>query len=136
MNGAFDATDLIAKLRSYHHAAQQADSTILPGTRGAPGDSKDEKSKTAAGAAPSPSTDNLHKFEIDRSDKKEYRWVGLNLEDGKVRDNVKAGVLEPAMSKIKMIRFATEAAVTILRIDDSIKMSAKENPKGHHDDDY
>jgi len=144
VNGAFDATDLIAKLRSYHHAAQSADPTILGGHGGsAAGDSKDEKSKPAAPAATlttaapvTSDTSNLHKFEIERKDKKDYRWVGLDLDEGKVRDNVKAGVLEPAMSKIKMIRFATEAAVTILRIDDSIKMSAKENPKGHHDDDY
>jgi hypothetical protein len=38
--------------------------------------------------------------------------------------------------QIKMIRFATEAAVTILRIDDSIKMTPKENPKGPVEDDY
>ena len=35
-------------------------------------------------------------------------WVGL--------DNKRAGVLEPAMSKIKSLKFATEAAIIILRI--------------------
>jgi T-complex protein 1 subunit alpha len=40
-----------------------------------------------------------------------------------VRDNLKAGVVEPAVSKIKSLRFATEAAITILRIDDFIKIS-------------
>jgi len=64
---------------------------------------------------------------------KRYRWIGLDLENGCVRDNVKAGVLEPAMSKIKSIKFATEAAVTILRIDDAIEMSKKIDPKGPHD---
>jgi len=54
--------------------------------------------------------------------KKHWKHIGLDLVGGKVRDNVKAGVLEPAMSKIKQIKFATEAAVTILRIDDAIKM--------------
>ncbi len=39
------------------------------------------------------------------------------------RDNVTAGVVEPAISKIKSLRFATEAAITILRIDDLIKVS-------------
>ena len=48
--------------------------------------------------------------------------VGLDLIKGTVRDNRKAGVLEPGMSKIKSIKFATEAAITILRIDDMIKM--------------
>jgi len=94
VNGAFDATDLVAKLRAYHNAAQTNEQKL------------------------------------------EYKNVGLDLEEGKVRDNVKAGVLEPAISKIKMIRFATEAAVTILRIDDSIKMSPKEKPKHPVEDDY
>jgi hypothetical protein len=40
-----------------------------------------------------------------------------------VRDNVASGVLEPAMSKTKMIQFATEAAITILRIDDLITLA-------------
>jgi T-complex protein 1 subunit alpha len=94
VNGAYDATDLVARLRSFHHAAQT--------------DSK----------------------------KVDCKWMGLDLEEGKVRDNLRAGVLEPAMSKIKMIRFATEAAITILRIDDSIKMMAKANPSGPQEDDY
>lgn len=42
--------------------------------------------------------------------------------NGKVRNNLKAGVLEPAMSKVKSLKFATEAAITILRIDDMIKL--------------
>ena len=35
-----------------------------------------------------------------------------------------AGVFEPAMSKIKSLKFATEAAITILRIDDMIKLES------------
>ena len=35
---------------------------------------------------------------------------------------MEAGVLEPSMSKTKMIQFATEAAITILRIDDLITL--------------
>ena len=31
--------------------------------------------------------------------------------------------MEPAISKIKSLRFATEAAVSILRIDDMIKLN-------------
>eukprot|EP01055_Gregarina_sp_Pseudo9_P005642 Gregarina_sp_Pseudo_9__5641@NODE_788_length_2219_cov_15_911927_g742_i0_p1_GENE_NODE_788_length_2219_cov_15_911927_g742_i0NODE_788_length_2219_cov_15_911927_g742_i0_p1_ORF_typecomplete_len550_score182_70Cpn60_TCP1/PF00118_24/1_2e162DUF531/PF04407_12/0_43DUF531/PF04407_12/6_1e03_NODE_788_length_2219_cov_15_911927_g742_i05332182 len=55
----------------------------------------------------------------DEADEK-YKWYGLNLIDGDVRNNLEAGVLEPAMIKIKAIRFATEAAVTILRVDDIV----------------
>jgi len=46
--------------------------------------------------------------------------MGLDLVEGVVRDNLQAGVVEPAISKIKSLRFATEAAITILRIDDRI----------------
>ena len=48
--------------------------------------------------------------------------MGLDLVNGTVRDNRKAGVLEPGMSKIKSLKFATEAAITILRIDTMIKL--------------
>ena len=47
---------------------------------------------------------------------------GLDLTKGAPRDNLKAGVLEPMISKINSLRFATEAAITILRIDDMIKL--------------
>lgn len=58
--------------------------------------------------------------------KKELKYSGLDLVNGKVRNNLKAGVLEPAMSKIKSLKFATEAAITILRIDDMIRLAPKE----------
>ncbi|CAM9823681.1 unnamed protein product [Ascophyllum nodosum] len=61
-----------------------------------------------------------------QKDKTEYRHYGLELVDGKVRDNLACGVVEPAISKIKSLRFATEAAVTILRIDDMIKLDKQE----------
>mmetsp|Transcript_41582 Transcript_41582/g.98043 ORF Transcript_41582/g.98043 Transcript_41582/m.98043 type:complete len:553 (+) Transcript_41582:59-1717(+) len=51
---------------------------------------------------------------------------GLNLTDGTVHNCVEAGVIEPAMSKAKSIAFATEAAITILRIDDRITIQARE----------
>ena len=81
VNAAQDATELVAKLRAYHHKSQKAG-----------GD-------------------------------KELRWMGLDLINGVVRNNMNAGVVEPAISKVKSIRFATEAAITILRIDDMIKLN-------------
>lgn len=51
------------------------------------------------------------------------RFAGLDLVEGVVRDNLEYGVVEPAISKIKSLRFATEAAITILRIDDMIKLA-------------
>eukprot|EP01090_Pellita_catalonica_P021512 TRINITY_DN8078_c0_g1_i2.p1 TRINITY_DN8078_c0_g1~~TRINITY_DN8078_c0_g1_i2.p1 ORF type:complete len:558 (-),score=112.48 TRINITY_DN8078_c0_g1_i2:43-1686(-) len=86
VNAAKDATELVAKLRAYHHTAQTNDA------------------------------------------KKELSMCGLNLETGKIRNNLKAGVLEPAMSKIKSIRFATEAAITIMRIDVLIRLNPKPEP--------
>mmetsp|Transcript_31713 Transcript_31713/g.51162 ORF Transcript_31713/g.51162 Transcript_31713/m.51162 type:complete len:545 (+) Transcript_31713:37-1671(+) len=64
------------------------------------------------------------------STKRYLSLYGLDLTNGKVRNNLEAGVIEPAMSKVKCIQFATEAAVTILRIDDMIKLPPKrsENP--------
>jgi T-complex protein 1 subunit alpha len=51
------------------------------------------------------------------------RFMGLDLFNGTVRDNLAAGVVEPAISKIKSLRFATEAAISVLRIDDLIKLN-------------
>ncbi|CAO3647760.1 unnamed protein product [Mucor fragilis] len=61
---------------------------------------------------------------------------GLELMQGGVRDNLNAGVLEPAISKIKSLKSATEAAIAILRIDDLIKVSppptaAQDDGHGH-----
>ncbi|KAE9021854.1 T-complex protein 1 subunit alpha [Phytophthora rubi] len=61
--------------------------------------------------------------------KSDLRFSGLDLLEGTVRNNLEAGVVEPAISKIKSLRFATEAAITILRIDDLIKLNPKEEPQ-------
>ncbi|KAG5415703.1 hypothetical protein IGI04_003270 [Brassica rapa subsp. trilocularis] len=87
VNAAKDATELVAKLRAYHHTAQT------------------------------------------KADKKHYSSMGLDLVNGTIRNNLEAGVIEPAMSKVKIIQFATEAAITILRIDDMIKL-VKEDGQG------
>ena len=55
--------------------------------------------------------------------KSDLKYMGLDLTNGKIRDNLEAGVVEPAISKIKSLRFATEAAISILRIDDMIKLN-------------
>jgi T-complex protein 1 subunit alpha len=55
-----------------------------------------------------------------------YKNYGLDLLEGTVRDNLAAGVVEPAVSKIKSLRFATEAAITILRIDDRITVTKEQ----------
>ena len=54
---------------------------------------------------------------------KQLKWFSLDLYHGKYKNKLEAGVLEPTVSKIKCIRFSTEAAITILRIDDMIKLA-------------
>jgi len=61
-----------------------------------------------------------------KSEHAELKWTGLDLVEGIVRNMKEVGVLEPAMSKIKSLKFATEAAITILRIDDMIKLNPEE----------
>ena len=60
----------------------------------------------------------------------ELKYCGLDLTKGCPRNNLKAGVLEPMISKINSIRFATEAAITILRIDDLIKLAPEKKEEG------
>ncbi len=86
LNAALDSSDLVAKLRAHHNAAQ-TDAT-----------------------------------------KKALAHSGLDLVQGRVRNNLEAGVLEPSMAKVKMLQAATEAAITILRIDDMIKLNPRQQP--------
>eukprot|EP01126_Amoeba_proteus_P052835 TRINITY_DN641_c0_g1_i11.p1 TRINITY_DN641_c0_g1~~TRINITY_DN641_c0_g1_i11.p1 ORF type:complete len:548 (+),score=106.25 TRINITY_DN641_c0_g1_i11:289-1932(+) len=76
----------------------------------------------------------LHVAAQRNSGKKEYARYGLELFEGKLQDNVAAGILEPTLSKLKAIKFATEAAISILRIDDLIRINPDpepEHPHGH-----
>eukprot|EP00581_Thalassiosira_minuscula_P019334 CAMPEP_0183714200 /NCGR_PEP_ID=MMETSP0737-20130205/8815_1 /TAXON_ID=385413 /ORGANISM="Thalassiosira miniscula, Strain CCMP1093" /LENGTH=586 /DNA_ID=CAMNT_0025943107 /DNA_START=11 /DNA_END=1771 /DNA_ORIENTATION=+ len=59
----------------------------------------------------------------DAAEDDSLKFMGLDLVEGTIRDNLVAGVVEPAISKIKSLRFATEAAITILRIDDRITLN-------------
>lgn len=87
-----DPTDIVAKLRAYHNSSQTKPEHAL---------------LRFVGLDLSPTTDPISS--------------GDPLFSG-IRDNVRAGVLEPAISKVKSLKFATEAAITILRIDDLIKL--------------
>lgn len=67
-----------------------------------------------------------HNASQTQPERAELRHVGLDLVEGIVRDNRQHGVLEPALSKVKQLKFATEAAITILRIDDCIKLEPEQ----------
>eukprot|EP00884_Botryococcus_braunii_P011065 jgi/Botrbrau1/19960/Bobra.0059s0076.1 len=68
-----------------------------------------------------------------KPDKRRYSQFGLDLMKGAIVNNVEAGVLEPVMAKIKIIQFATEAAITILRIDDMIQLEPDREDDGGED---
>merc|ERR1712004_521363 len=76
---------------------------------------------------------NTSQTKADHSQMKNY---GLDLYEGVVRDNSKAGVFEPAISKIKSLKFATEAAITILRIDDLIKLEPERGEENAYQQAY
>jgi T-complex protein 1 subunit alpha len=95
VNAAKDSSDLIAKLRAVHAKSQKVIQIM---------------------------NENSGKNTRNHDDLN-YKNYGLDLLEGTVRDNLFAGVVEPAMSKIKSLRFATEAAITILRIDDRITVN-------------
>ena len=63
-----------------------------------------------------------HNTSQTKAEHAELKNFGLDLYEGAVKDNLKMGVFEPAISKVKSLKFATEAAITILRIDDLIKL--------------
>merc|ERR1740139_780525 len=95
VNAAKDSSDLVAKLRASH--------------------AKSQKKRKATGAEDGKESEDAGTQALSN--------IGLDLIEGKIRDNLAAGVVEPAISKIKSLRFATEAAITILRIDDRITLT-------------
>ncbi|RZC80445.1 hypothetical protein C5167_043030 [Papaver somniferum] len=62
------------------------------------------------------------------ADKQPLSSMGLDLTTGTTRNNLEAGIIEPAMSKVKIIQFATEAAIKILQIDDMSQAKLPKNP--------
>lgn len=89
--------------------------------------------KTLALNAALDATDLLAKLRVEHSLSNahpEKKWTGLDLVEGTLRNNVAFGVLEPGPSKLKSFQFATEAAVTILRIDDSIRLNPPQEEDG------
>ncbi|CAH8491978.1 unnamed protein product [Schistosoma mattheei] len=74
-----------------------------------------------------------HNSSQSKPDQAHYKWWGLDLNSQYVADCKELGVFEPLVSKIKSLKFATEAAITILRIDDLIKLKEEKQPD--HDGD-
>lgn len=47
-------------------------------------------------------------------ERKNLKWIGLDLVNDKPRGNKPIGVFEPTRVKVKSLKFATEAAITTL----------------------
>jgi len=77
-----------------------------------------------------------HNSSQTKAEHAQLKNCGLDLVEGVVRDNKKAGVFEPAISKIKSLKFATEAAITILRIDDMIKLAPEKGEEKSYQQAY
>ncbi|KAL3478624.1 chaperonin Cpn60/TCP-1 family [Aspergillus californicus] len=103
VNAAKDSSELVAQLRKRHAVSQRVQD----------GDAN-EKEKAIA-------------------KKKEYRNYGLDLAKGRVHDCLKAGVLEPSMGKLKQLKSAVEACISIMRIDTIIKLDPEQKADDGHD---
>lgn len=66
---------------------------------------------------------------------KDHKRYGIDVFDGKVKDMMKAGVVEPLRIKEQAIMSASESAIMILRIDDVIAASGISKNRGMGDDD-
>ncbi|CAL5873333.1 uncharacterized protein PFLUO_LOCUS7604 [Penicillium psychrofluorescens] len=102
VNAAKDSSELVAQLRVRHALSQRAEE----------GDVNEEEKAIAK--------------------KKTYRNYGLDLMKGRVHDSLKAGVLEPSMSKIKQLKSAVEACISIMRIDTIIKLDPEQKQDDGH----
>ncbi|KAL1998999.1 hypothetical protein VTN02DRAFT_5222 [Thermoascus thermophilus] len=105
VNAAKDSSELVAQLRVRHALSQRVQE----------GDANEEEKAIAK--------------------KKTYQNYGLDLAKGRVHDSIKAGVLEPSMSKVKQLKSAVEACIAIMRIDTIIKLDpekkAEDDGHGH-----
>lgn len=133
VNAAKDSSDLVAQLRS-RHALSQRTSDPPPHPPNA---------TTASTAHPSaPGARNATQAPASDADAKQmakakgYRNYGLDLVKGRVHDCLKAGVLEPSMSKVKQLKSAVEACVAIMRIDTLIKLDPEQRGGEGMDDGH
>jgi T-complex protein 1 subunit alpha len=104
INAAKDASDLVAQLRSRHALSQRIQE----------GEANEDEKAVAR--------------------KKAYKNYGLDLMKGKVVDEIKAGVVEPSISKVRQLKSAVEACISIMRIDTLIKLDPEqraEEDDGH-----
>ncbi|KAK6089554.1 hypothetical protein P3W45_001436 [Vairimorpha bombi] len=59
---------------------------------------------------------------LQKTKSPEYLFYGLDVVNNEIGDNFEKGIVEPMMNKMKALRTATEAAISILRINEVIEM--------------
>lgn len=64
------------------------------------------------------------------NDKNDGKWYGVDIENGGICDTINTFVWEPALNKKSALAAATEAAATILSIDETIKNAKATNATG------
>ena len=120
VNAAKDASELVAQLRSYHANSQRVQEA--PEQQPPPSPQKSGKQRWS-------------EVETEQAriaaKRKAYRNYGLDLTRGKCVDQIKGGVLEPSMSKIRQLKSAVEACIAVMRIDTLIKLDPEK--KGQDD---
>ncbi|KAI9676681.1 MAG: T-complex protein 1 subunit alpha [Trizodia sp. TS-e1964] len=107
VNAAKDSSELVAQLRSRHALSQRV----------AEGADAKEAEKSAA-------------------QRKAYKNYGLDLTRGRVVDEIKAGVVEPSMSKVRQLKSAVEACISIMRIDTLIKLDPEQRGGGEGEENH
>ncbi|KAK0938641.1 chaperonin-containing T-complex alpha subunit Cct1 [Friedmanniomyces endolithicus] len=158
VNAAKDSSELVAQLRSRHALSQRTSAPAPASNHGAPKQQQQPLQQTqqqsqntnghSPAAAPNAtaaqrSTSSQQNALSDNSadakalaKHKNYKNYGLDLTKGRVHDCVKAGVLEPSMSKVKQLKSAVEACVAIMRIDTLIKLDPEQRGGGGEDDGH
>lgn len=76
-------------------------------------------------------TDTVTQLEADHQAGKKY--AGINLETGKSFDAFAAGIVDPLATKFWAIKLATEAAITVLTVDQIIVAKQAGGPKARPD---
>ena len=119
-NAAKDSSELVAHLRSCHASSQRLSDTDTVPAPSSPSKNQKQRSEPT-------------KEEKAIAKRKAYRNYGLDLTEGKVRDMVKVGVLEPSMSKVRQLKSAVEACIAIMRIDTLIQLDPEQRGGGEGD---
>ncbi|KAI6801157.1 T-complex protein 1 subunit [Hortaea werneckii] len=127
VNAAKDSSELVAQLRSRHALSQR---TAEPSPQAHGGAQANAQPAPPASRGPTQAAVDSDAKALAKA--KGYKNYGLDLSKGRLQDCVKAGILEPSMSKVKQLKSAVEACVAIMRIDTMIKLDPEQQGDDGH----